>query len=539
VTSFLLILQSAALLVLLTGCLNVANIQIARSIARQKEMALRASLGAGRSRLIRQLLTENLFLSSVGGTAGLIVGYLGLHNLRFLLPQNLHLMETVRIDNTVLLFTLTVSILTSVLTGLTPALAASRSNLRERMDRDSGRTTAGGHHRLRGLLVVAQVAVAMVLVVASGLLVRSFWRLASVDLGFDPYGVVTLRVPLAGQRYAEESSRKVFAADLLERAGAIPGVREAALGDGLPLIGSLAAGGIVVQDQPPPSPGGAPTLPATGVTPSYFHTVGIPLLRGRALVDEDREGAPLVSVVNQAFANRFFPAGNAIGKHLRFGSVQASPWIEIVGIVGNVRQHGLLLDNEPNVYTPYRQGPHANQDMLLILKADADPAGVIASATRTIHALDPALPLYDIATMEERVSTALADQRASMIAMGISGGLSLMLAATGIFGVIAYLVSRRSHEFGIRIALGAQPGDVIGLVIRNGLLLTGIGVAVGLAASLLAMKVISKLLYSIAPNDPPTLVAAAVIFIAVAMTACYIPARRAARINPIQMLRQE
>jgi predicted permease len=528
VSSFLLILQAAAMLVLLTGCLNVANIQIARSLARQKELALRASLGAGRSRLIRQLLTESLLLSLVGGSAGLLTGFLALRYLRFLLPQNIHLIETVRLDAVVFFFALVLSVGTGLLTGLIPAIAASRHNLRGRI--------AEGHQTLRGALVVAQVALAMVLVVASGLLVQSFWRLASVDLGFEPRGVVTLRVPLVGRNYATPEARKGFAMNLLEKSRALPGVREAAIGGGLPIAGSLAAG-IVAEDQPPPPPGGAPTLPVVGASAAYFRALGIPVLRGRVFTEADREDAPLVAAVNQAFADRFYPAGNAIGKHVKFGSVAATPWIEIVGIVGNVHHRGLLLDNEPVVYTPHTQGASAGGDLLLILKSDVNSATVIADATKLVHTIDPTMPVFDVATMDDRVSTALTDQRASMVAMGISGLLSLLLAATGIFGVIAYLVNRREREFGIRVALGAQSRDMLLLVLRNGLFLAGVGIVAGLIASLFVTKVLAKLLYETAPNDPITLVASATIFLFVAMLACYIPARRASHVNPTEMLR--
>lgn len=539
IRAFLLILQSAVMMVLLIGCLNIANLQIARSIARQKEMALRLSLGAGQARLTRQLLTESLLLSSMGGVAGLALGNWGIRYVRTVLPQNLHLLETVHMDYAVLAFTFSVVVVIGILTGLAPALTTIKVGLNESMKRGEGRGTAGGHHRLRGTLVIAEVALAMVLVVASGLLIRSFMHLATVDLGFDPQGVLTLRVPLSGQKYNTPESQAAFAAALIEHAQAIPGVREAAIAGGLPLVGTIGTAGMVIEGQPPPPPGGAPTVPLTSVSKAYFHALGIPMVRGRAFTDGDREGAALVIMVNQSFAARFFPGGDAIGKHVKFGSVRPGPMYEIVGVTGNVRQQGLLTANSPEVYVPYRQHGYEDPELLLILKSEPFQAGLVADATGAIHSIDPNMPVYDVATMEERIGDALTEQRARMVSMGIFAALALTLAAVGIFGVMAYFVSRSAHEIGIRMALGAEPKDVLKQVLGHGMFLTGLGIALGLAGALMMTRVLGKMLYGVGVSDPLTLAGAVALFAVVAMAACCVPAYWAARVDPIVTLRHD
>ncbi|MBV9745708.1 MAG: ABC transporter permease [Acidobacteriia bacterium] len=533
----LLILEAAVGMVLLIGWLNIANLQIARALSRQKEMALRAALGASRTRLARQLLTESLLLSGLGGAAGLLFGLGSLRYVRAALPANLHLATTIRMDAAVLAFTLGLTLLSGIITGLAPSLSFSTERLEEALKQASSRASESGrHHQLRSALVVAEIAAAMVLLVGAGLLTRSFLRLASVDLGFDPHGVLTVRIPLPERKYPPEK-RLLFFSQLLERAQALPGVQTAAIGGGGPLVGSSAGVGTVVDGRPLPPIGGAPTVALAPVSPDYFRTLRMPVLRGRVFTEADRCCDSRIIVINQAFADTFFPGEDALGKYLRFSGVHPGPRHEIVGIVASTRPHGLSEVDSPYMYVPYGQMPEA--DMLLILRSALPPAPLTAEAKHVIQSLDPDQPVADIATMEERIHTALAEQRTNMVLMGIFAGLALTLAAIGIFGVIAYLVSRRSHEIGIRLALGAQRADILGLVYGQAMRLTVAGIGLGLGGALVGTRVLRNLLYQTQAYDPVTLAAVAALFAVVAMGAVYWPARQAARLDPVVTLRHE
>jgi putative ABC transport system permease protein len=393
VRSILLILQAAVGMVLMICCLNVANLQIARSVTRQNEIALRTALGAGRGRLVRQLLTESLLLSLLGGSAGLAGGYSCLRILRQFQPTNLHLLDTVRIDTAALIFTLAIALLTGIVTGLTPSHAAFRTSLN--LGEWGGRTTAtGGQHRMRAALVVAQVALAMVLLSGSGLLIRAFVRLAGINPGFDPRGVLTLRVSLRGSKYAALQSQEDFSARLLELATALPGIRSAAVAGGAPVLGSWASVGTAVEGRPLPAPGTAPDVPYMPVSSGYFHSVGIPLLRGRGFSAGDRDDSPQVAIVSEAFAREFFPLQDPIGKHIKTGAM-TGPWREVVGLAGDVRAQNPLVGEVPQVYVPLAQSPIT--DLLLMLQTDVQPLSVAGEATRLVHAVDPDQPVYRLA----------------------------------------------------------------------------------------------------------------------------------------------
>jgi putative ABC transport system permease protein len=537
----ILILQGAVALVLLIGCFNVANLQLARSISRWREFALRAALGAERVRLVRQLMTESLVLSCLGGGAGLLLGYWGLRYLKLALPANLQLLASVQIDYSVLAVTSAAAVLVGISTALAPALAASKADLTAALKEGSDRTTGSpGHRRLRGVFVMAEIAIAIVLLTGSGLLVRSFLRLTSSELGFHPGGVLTLRISLPFSKYDTQERQVEFLSQLLERVHGMRGVDVAAIGDGLPLGGVRGSAGVVFEGQPPPPPGGAPDVALSSVSPEYFRALGIPLLGGRVFAETDREHSPLEIVVNEAFANRFFADRDAIGKHIKLGPMNRGAWQEIVGVVGNVRQQRLRALDEPRIYISYRQltDPEQDQQAMLILKSST-PRAVVAAATKIVHAIDPSLPVDDVATMDERVAESLSSDRANMLLMGIFAALGLVQAAIGIFSVIAYMVSRRSHEIAIRMALGAQPREAFGLVFRQGVLLTATGIGVGLAGAMVATRALRKLLYGVTPGDPLTLIAVVVLLAIVAMMACYLPARRAARLDPVVTLRHE
>ena len=532
----LLVLQAAVAMVLLIGCLNVANLQIARGIARRKEMALRTALGAGRARITRQLLTESLLLSLLGGAAGLALGYAALSLIRSFLPASLHLADTIRIDPGVLAFTLAIAIVSGIVTGLAPVLAATRTRLDETLKEGSSRTTEpGSHHRLHRALVIAEVAIAMVLLAASGLLVRSFARMASLDPGFDPEGVLTLRIALPARKYATDQSRAAFLSQLLERAAAIPGVRDAAIGGALPLIGGRIRAGTWVDGRPAPPLGGRPSIPVTGVSLNYFETLRIPLLSGRAFTEADRDSSPHAVIVNRAFADQFFPGEEALGRNITFGG--SKDLNQIVGIAGNVRQEGLRIAAEPAIYVTYRQIPES--EIVLVLRSGLPKSALSAAAGSVIRSIDPDVPVYDVATMQDRLAEALSTQRANMVLMGLFAALALLLAAIGIFGVIAYMVNRRSLEIGIRMALGAQHRDVLKMVLGHGMILALAGIVIGLGGALAATRALRTLLFEVSPSDPWTLAASAVLFAGVAAAACYIPARRAVHVDPMTTLRHD
>ena len=537
VRPLLLTLQAVVGMILLIACLNVANLQLGRAVARQQEIALRTSLGATRSRLAAQLLTESLVLSLAGGFAGIALGELGLRYLTAFLPQNLHLLGAVHINLNVLAFTAVLSLLAAILSGVAPVAAAYRANPNEVL-KDTGRSAnPGGHSRVRQALVIAQVAIAMILLTGSGLLIRSFLRLRSVDLGFDPANVLTLHVPLSGQKLSTDDQQIRFSSELLNRFQTMPGVHDAAVSGGLPVTGSTSGVGAVVEGRQAPPPGGAPDIDLTQVSASYFHALAIPLLQGRLLTEQDHEGSQPVIVINQSFAERFFPDQPVIGKHVKFGSMSKGPWYEIVGIVGNVRQQHLRTADLPNIYVPYRQNPWG--DTFLVLKLAAPGIVTAAQAAKVVHSLDPDQPVDDIATMDERLSDSITSDRANMTLMGIFAACALVLAAVGIFGVMAYFVSRRTHEIGVRIALGAQRTDILRLVLASGMFMTSTGIAAGILGSFALTRFLRSSLYGIGANDPLTMLSAAAVFFAAALLACYLPARRAAKTDPMEALRYE
>lgn len=529
-----LMLQAAVGMVLLIGCLNIANLQISRSIARRKEMAVRAALGAGRGRLARQLLREGLILSFGGAGLGLLLGYVSLKYLRAFLPASLHLADTIGIDLPVLLFTLAVALLTGTLTGLGPTIGSSQIRLTEVLG-DSVRTTAV-QSRLRGALVVIEVAVAIVVLASCGLLIRSFIRMASLDMGFEPGSVLTAHITLAGTKYERGESQTAFFSELVDGAHAIPGVERAAVGSGLPLIGTRASAGVSFQRRPLPPLGGRPTVAITDVSAGYFDALRIPLLKGRGFLERDREGAPLVVIINQAFADQYYPGEDPVGQHLEFASRQGI-WREVVGVVKNVRQDGLDAPEPPKIFAPYRQ--FQEPEMLLTLRSTLPSSKLASAATAAVHAIDPNQPVFDVRTMEQRVGEALSERRANMILMAALAALALTLAVIGIFGVIAYFVGRRTREIGIRMALGASRRDVVQMVLKHGLTLTGLGIALGLVGAFAATRALKTLLFSTSPDDPLTFAIVILFFALVAAGACLLPARRASLIDPASAIRHQ
>jgi putative ABC transport system permease protein len=532
VRPLVLVLQASVAVLLFVACLNVAALQLTRAASREQEILIRRALGAPPRRLIRQLLTESALLIAAGGVLGAALGYLSTGLLRTFLPANLHLADTVRVDAVVLWFTAGVAALTALLAGLAPALFAMNQAA---PSRSPGRS----QHRVHGALVVTEIAAAMVLLVSAALLIRTFVRLVDQNPGFHPDGVLTIKVslPILPQDpYPQPQKWTAFFGQVLDKVRAIPGVESAAISAGLPLVGAHALAGISFQGRPEPPLGGRPEAPVAGVTTDYFHVLGIPVLRGRAFTPADNSG-PRVAIVNRAFAEHFFPGEDALGKRIEFGSREGL-WREIVGIAGDVKQQGRRRLDAFVAYAPFSQ--FADFEAYVMAKSSRIPPEQLTRAvTAAIHAVDPNQPVYDVATMEERLGIALAPQRTNMSLMSGFAALALVLATMGIFGVTAYFVRRRVREIGIRMALGAIPGDVLRMVLARGLRLAALGIALGLAGALGLTRYLGSLLSDVPAADPLALASAAVLFAFVAAAACLIPARQAARVDPAVALRQE
>jgi putative ABC transport system permease protein len=472
----------------------------------------------------------------LAGLTGLVLGAVSLGALRTFLPLNLHLADTLRLDTRVLAYTLMVTLAAGIVTGLVPALAALRSESSEALTEAGGRSTSSLRQRgVRGVLVIAEIAAAMVLLVGSTLLIRTFLRLAYTNLGFGPKGVLTLKVAPSPRKYPDAPKRAAFYSRILENGRSIPGVQTAAIGGGLPLIGTLGAAGVGFEGRPAPPLGGRPSIPVAGISSGYFQALQIPLLRGRVFAESDRQPAPLVAIVNQAFAQEFFPGQDALGKRIEVAS-RENLWREIVGIVGNVRQQGRRKVDPFQVYVPFDDS--FEFETFLILKSDIPPSSLVASAASAVHAADPAQPVFDVSSMEDRLSESLSSQRANMSLMAMLAGLALMLATIGIAGVIAYFVNSRLPEIAIRIALGASRGHVVGMVLRHAMALAIAGIAVGIVGALMLTRTLGSVVDGIGRNDPLSFVAAAVLFAAVAACATAVPARLAARVDPMVALRR-
>ena len=533
----LLVLLGAVGFVLLIACANVANLLLARAAGRGREMAVRTALGAGRWRIVRQLLTESVLLAVGGAALGLLFALWGVDLLASLVPENVPRFEETSIDLKVLGFTLAATVLTGALFGLAPALQASKLDLNEAL-KEGGRTgTDGrGRNRVRSLLIVVEVALSLVLLVGAGLLIKSFVKLRNTDPGFDPRGTLTASLSLATVRYEGDEQIAQFYEQLLARAAQLPGVETVAGITPLPLGGNGMSFSFYRLDQPEPPPGQGQSAAARVITPNYFRAMGIPLRRGRAFADADRLGAPNVLVVNESFARRHLPGEEALGQRLRIGlnGIQG----EIVGVVGDVRHGDLSADGGPEFYVPHAQAPFG--DMSLVARAGAgDPAALAGPLRSLVQEMDKEQPLYDVQTMQGLVARSVARQRFSTTLIAIFAGLALVLASVGIFSVMSFLVAQRTHEIGIRMALGAQRRDILRLVVGHGMALTVAGVVLGLAASFALTRLMASMLYEVRATDPAVFAGIPVVLAAVALLACYVPARRATKVDPMVALRHE
>jgi putative ABC transport system permease protein len=537
----LLILLGAVAVVLLIACANVANLLLVRSAGREGEIAVRSAVGAGQWRIARQLVTESVLLSLLGGAAGLLLAFWAVRLLAAHGPEGIPRLQEVRLDGPVLAFTLFMTLLTGVLFGLAPALQASRPDL-NRVLKEGGRGALGspGSRRARHALVILETALAVLLLTAAGLLIRSFAELQRVDLGFRPEGVATFNVSLPRNQYPDDPPVRAFVANLVERLRTVPGVRSAAAGFGLPLSSSGNAYiSFTIEGKPPWPPGQDETLLVRLVTPDYLSTLGIPLLQGRGFSPRDRDGSQPVLLVNQAAVRRFFPEESPLGQRLNIGWGKDDKMLggEIVGVVGDVHQVGLDHEVVPEVYAPFDQWPIGS--VSVVLRTAGDPETALAQARSEVRALAPDLPVYNGRTLDDVVAQSVAQPRFYMVLLGTFAALALVLAAIGIYGVISYLVNQRTQEIGIRIALGATRERVLGMVVGQGIGMALAGAALGVAGALALTRGMSSLLYGVSATDPATFAGVAAVLVLVAVMASYLPARRAARIEPQLALRGE
>ena len=540
----LLVLMAAVGCVLLIACSNVANLLLARATSRQREMAIRSALGAGRLRVVRQLMTESVLLGVAGGALGLLLAFLGLKALLAAAPgeatQAVLGGRSIGLDGTALGFTLGVSVLTGIVFGLAPALQASRMDLNDLLKEGSrGEGLGERGHRLLGVFVVSQVAVALVLLAGAGLLVRSFLRLRAVDPGFRLDHVLTMRLTLPQTRYTEDGQVAAFFDDLLRRLSALPGVRSAAAVSNLPMSGDNASASFAIEGlevpQGQPSPHGDSHI----VSHDYFTALGIPLVQGRFFDRRDGPGAAKVAVIDQVLADRYWPAGDAIGRRMALyfeGSPDKPVWREIVGVVGHVKKYGLDGRVKEQYYIPSPQ--QARRSMFLALRTATAPTSIVAAARAAVRDLDTGLPVFRVQTMEQVLDGTLVTRRFAMLLLGIFAAVALVLAAVGLYGVISYSVAQRTREIGIRMALGARSRDVVRMVVRRGMRLTAIGLVIGVGSALAVTRFLASLLFAVQPYDPPTLLTVAAILAGVAWLASFLPARRAARVDPMMALRE-
>ncbi|HET9839804.1 MAG TPA: ABC transporter permease [Candidatus Angelobacter sp.] len=535
------VMLGAVGLVLLIACANVANLLLVRSSAREREIAVRQALGVSRWRLVRQLLTESTLLGLVGGLAGLLLGYIALRVLVSLSATSYPRVAEAGIDLGVLGFTLLISIATGILFGLAPALHAFRGvTYNSLKEGGHGGTAGAGTQRLRSSLVVVEMAVSLMLLVGAGLLIRSFLRLQDVDSGFRADGVLTLRLALPEQKYAKVEQTRAFYRDLLERVQRLPGVDAAGATTGLPLSGIGWSGTVTIDTQAVPVQDTTPEVDQRPVTPGYFEAMGISLVRGRSFNQHDNETGQPVAIVDETLARTYWPNEEAIGKRLHVGGLQSpSPWMTIVGVVRHVRYRTLEAPSRTELYWPYVQTPFPLGSMSVAVHTSGDPRSLAPAVQREVLAIDPDQPVYRILTMNEIMSASMERRRLSMSLLAIFAGMALVLAAVGLYGVMSYSVAQRAHEMGIRMALGAQTGNLIRLVMGQGLLVAGIGVVAGLAGSALLAGLMSSLLFGTSSIDPLTFASVAAVLMLVALAACFVPAYRAARVDPVIVLRQE
>jgi len=536
VSTALWVLLGAVGLVLLIACANVANLMLARATRRSKEIAMRAALGAGRVRLVRQLITESLVLALAGGLVGVMLAWSGTSALAVLGPKEIPRVNEIRMDTSVLLFGLIASLITGLLFGMAPALRSARVDLNDAL-KDLGKITEGrSRFGLRNLLVATELAIAFVLVVGAGLLGRSFLNLMNVDAGYDPHNVLTLGSFAYGARYQKPEVELAYYKQAMERLRRTPGIESVAMASNLPLL-TFDRYGFHIRERAT-NPAEDPSADTYSVSPDYFSVMKIHLKRGRSFTDQDGSNSPKVAVISENCARRMFPNQDPIGKEIQLGGRDdTKPWTTIVGVVGDVRQYG--LDKAPDMEAYLAQAQNMSYLFSMVARTSIDPRSVEGAARAAFLAADPTLPVFRVQPLENYVASSLAQRRFTLALLGLFGGLALALAGVGIYGLISYAVTLRTREMGIRMAFGAERSDVLAMVLRQGLVLTGLGLAVGFAASLALNRLLSSLLFEVRPTDLGTSALVAVLLAAVALLASYLPARRAASVDPMIALRYE
>src|SRR5579859_476347 len=539
VKSALLVLLGAVALVLLIACANIANLLLSRATSRAKEIALRAALGAGRTRLVRQLLAESAVLGLLGAMAGIALAYWGVQGLSSLLPADLPLVNTIRVDGWVLAFALALSVVASLLFGLAPALLTTDCNFQTALkDATRGSGEGGRGRRARKFLAAAEIALALALVVAAGLFMRSFATLASVSPGFDPQHVLKAEVSLPQFQYSKPQQWAAFANELLAKVQDSPGLQNSAIAVPLPLADGFINLGFTIAGNPPLPPGIPSTADYVSVSPNYFHVMAIPLLRGRSFSVQDSASAPRVALISEALAHSYFPNQNPIGKRLIFGfPPNGNVSREIVGVVGDVRDVSLGKAPEPMMYVPFAQAPFWGA--VVVTKSALSPSSAIAAIRHAVASIDTELPVTDAGLLADSLNASVAQPRFRTMLLGLFGALALLLAAAGIFGVISYSVSCRTRELGIRMALGASQGTIQRMVLQEGFRIATSGLAIGLIAAFALTRFLKGQLYGVGATDPYTFVGAAILLLIVALAACYLPARRAMKVDPMVALRYE
>jgi putative ABC transport system permease protein len=540
----LLVLLGAVGFVLLIACANVANLLLARAAARSKEIAVRTALGATRERLLKQLLTESVLVSLAGGAVGLLLAYLGVRALVAMDIGNLPRADEIGVDGTVMVFTLIVSLLAGVLFGLAPAIHTATPDLHGALKEGGrGATADRGSHALRRSLVVTEVALALTLLTGAGLLLKSFARLQGVDPGFDPSNLLTFNLSLPQTRYANDTAQAAFFDQALPTIARVPGVTGVGATTVMPFGGSWSTGSFEIEGYQTPENQPGPWGDIRIVSPQFFEALRIPLLRGRYLTDEDRDGSRMVAVVDQEFVRRYWPKDNPIGKRFTFGppdgvtDTTQNQWIEVVGVVGHTAHEGLDADPRIQLYLSYRQA--TQPFMAVAVRTTGSPDRYVNLVRDAVRSVDPDQPVSGVSNMEELLSKSVGQRRLSMMLLSLFSGIALVLASIGIYGVMSYSVTQRSRELGVRIALGADRGDVLRLVLRQGMRLALLGIGIGLAAALALTRLIESQLYGVAATDPLTFVLVAGVLATTALVANLIPAVRAMRMDPAVVLRDE
>ncbi len=537
----ILVLFGAVIFVLLIACANVANLFLAQGAARSREIALRIAFGAGRRRIVRQLLTESVVLAGMGGILGVALATAGTRGINLLLPAGLLGGEEIRVSGTVLLFAAAAAVMASLAFGLAPAAHSTRTDVQSEL-KEGSRTSSGGasHQRLRGALAIAEVSLALVLLVGAGLMLKSLHRLMQVDPGFRPQRVLTMELNLRTEQYAKDTAAANFWQRLLDNVRVLPGVESAAVGTVVPLMGNHNRADITLEGLPLPTPGNFPHPDYHNISPGYLHTLGVPLLRGRDFTVQDNENTERVGLINARLAHQFWPNEEAVGKRFMFGRPDPktpSKWITIVGVVGDTKLYGLANPSRLEVYVPFSQ--RASHYMVLLVRSAVEPSSLTSAVRGAVASIDKDQPILDVSTMEQMVNNSVATNRITLILLGLFSGLALVLAVVGVYGVISYSVAQRTREIGIRMALGAERLEVLKMVVGNSLKLTLSGVGLGIAGALALTHLLAGLLYNVKPTDLLTFFGASFALTAVALVASYVPARRAAKVDPMVALRYE